>query len=188
MGCSTCARLPDSSEEHASCGVLRAEREQWFSKWGPWRSIRITRNRREIQTLGPHSRPPKLAVLSVWQALQGFLLSTSEHHWYREDDKMCCKSFLGKGHGFLDDYWNLPVLWKCFKIKINNNNNRGLAHVEMWKGRDPGGKEADRRAPAEAFTEVLGPEPLLPARGGGSGRSVFQQQISSRQEVQHETL
>ena len=48
----------------------------------------------------------------------------------------------------------------------------------MWKGRDPGGKEADRRAPAEAFTEVLGPEPLLPARGGGSGRSVFQQQIS----------
>ena len=44
----------------------------------------------------------------------------------------------------------------------------------MWKGRDPGGKEANQRTPAATFKEVVGFKPRLlqlqgRVRGGVSG-------------------
>lgn len=55
--------VPDSltvqkNMHHAA--YLRVDREQWFSKSGPWRSISITRNGREIQTLGT---PPQTSQI-----------------------------------------------------------------------------------------------------------------------------
>lgn len=44
--------------------------------------------------------PNRLSCL-FWQALQGVLLSTSEHHWYRENDKTSVVShFWGKDIAF----------------------------------------------------------------------------------------
>lgn len=88
--------------------------------------------------------PNRLSCL-FRQALQGVLLSTSEHHWYRENDKTSVSRFWGKGIAF----WMITETYlyseSVSKQKLTITTTEGLAYVEMWKGRDLGGKEADGR-------------------------------------------
>ena len=92
---------------------------------------------------GPAPDLPNRQSCLFWQALQGVLLRSSEHHWYRQNNKRSVvRCFWGKGiyGSFLDDYWNLPVLWNCLKIKVNNNNNRRVTLCRDGKRKRPWGR------------------------------------------------